>query len=205
MRPFFQDDARPVQYDTEFLDSRSPEMKTAGSGFCQPFLFQLWNSGKLAVSATVSAASVETSTAMEPATTTVKTSTAMKATITASETAAVEASAPAEIASAVTPARSPIEATPVIAASIETAAIVTAAVETSPVIAVIPGAGTDKHAVDKVVRAVVAIRRTTIRVIPIVAVSADRSGTVVRWTNSNADKHSLRVRRNCHREHANSQ
>src|SRR6266567_3400222 len=192
-------------------------MKTAGSGCCQPFLFQLWNSGKLPVSATVSAPTVETSTAMEPATTTVKTSTAvettgvasetaaMKATITASEAAAVEASAPAEIASAVTPARSPIEATSVIAASIETAAIVAAAVKTAPVIAAVPGAGADKHAVDKVVRAIVAVRSTAIRVIPVVAVGADRSRPVVRRTNSNADKHSLCVRRNRHREHANRQ
>src|SRR6266567_3436865 len=167
-------------------------MKTAGSGCCQPFLFQLWNSGKLPVSATVSAPTVETSTAV-------------KATITASEAAAVEASAPAEIASAVTPARSPIEATSVIAASIETAAIVAAAVKTAPVIAVMPGAGADKHAVDKVVRAIVAVRSTAIRVIPVVAVGADRSRPVVRRTNSNADKHSLCVRRNRHREHANRQ
>src|SRR6266700_2018724 len=193
-------------------------MKTAGSGCCQPFLFQLWNSGKLPVSATVSAPTVETSTAMEPATTTVKTSTAvettgvasetaaMKATITASEAAAVEASAPAEIASAVTPARSPIEATSVIAASIETAAIVAAAIEArAPVKAVEPWSSTDKHAVDKVVRAVVAIRRTTIRVIPVIAVGARRSRPVVRWADSNADKNSLCMGRNCHRKHANRQ
>ncbi len=168
--------------------------------------------------ATVSAATVETSTAMEPATTTVETSAAvettgvasetpaaMKATITASEAAAVEASATAEIASAVTPARPPIEATSIIATSIETAAIVAAAIETAPVIGVIPGAGTDKHAVNKVVRAVVAIRRATIRVIPVVAVGADRSRPVVRRTNSDADKHSLCMRRNRRREHANCQ
>src|SRR6266700_2256403 len=167
-------------------------MKTAGSGCCQPFLFQLWNPGKLPVSATVSAPTVETSPAMEPAATAVETSAAvkatgvaseptaaMKATITASEAAAVEASAPAEIASAVTPARSPIEATSVIAASIETAAIVAAAVKTAPVIAAVPGAGADKHAVDKVVRAIVAVRSTAIRVIPVVAVGADRSRPVV--------------------------
>src|SRR6266700_2791825 len=194
-------------------------MKTAGSGCCQPFLFQLWNPGKLPVSATVSAPTVETSPAMEPAATAVETSAAvkatgvaseptatMKATITASEAAAVEASAPAEIASAVTPARSPIEATSVIAASIETAAIVAAAIEArAPVKAVEPWSSTDKHAVDKVVRAVVAIRRTTIRVIPVIAVGARRSRPVVRWADSNADKNSLCMGRNCHRKHANRQ
>jgi hypothetical protein len=70
---------------------------------------------------------------------------------------------------------------------------------------VIPGARADKHAVDKVVRAIVAVGRATIRVIPVIAVAANRSRTVIGRAHSNADNHSLCVGRNCQCKHANRQ
>jgi hypothetical protein len=49
-----------------------------------------------------------------------------------------------------------------------------------------PRTRADKSAPDKVVRAIVAVRRACIRGIPIVAVGADRSWPDVAWHNSNS-------------------
>jgi hypothetical protein len=57
-------------------------------------------------------------------------------------------------------------------APIPTSAVVTAPVVTAPVVAVVPGAGADKYAADEPIRAVVAVRRTSIGIIIIVAVGA---------------------------------
>jgi hypothetical protein len=133
----------------------------------------------------------------------VKATAAVEATITASEAAAVEA-----LALASAKAASPIIETtpPVESAAVITAAIVTATVETrTPIKAVEPRAGADKEAVCKVVWAVVAVRRAIIWVIPVVAVGANRSRPVVARTNSDADNHSLRVRRSCRRQCENRQ
>jgi hypothetical protein len=72
-------------------------------------------------------------------------------------------------------------------------------VTSATVEAVEPRAGSNEDAAREPARAVVAIRRARIRVIWVVAVSADRSGTVSR-ANSNSDSDAdsyLRVRVRC--------
>jgi hypothetical protein len=83
--------------------------------------------------------------------------------------------------------------------------VVATTIETAPVIAVIPRAGANENSTHKIVWPVVAVRRASIRVVSIVAVGAYRSGTVVGRADSNADNHSLRMRRNRCQEHANCQ
>jgi hypothetical protein len=99
--------------------------------------------------------------------------------ISAPEAAVVKAPAPAKAASAKTAS---LEATSPEAASVEVATAETA----SEKAAMEPRAGADKDAADKVVWTVVAIRRTRIWVIPIVTVGANRSGSYISGTNSNA-------------------
>jgi hypothetical protein len=70
---------------------------------------------------------------------------------------------------------------------------------------VIPGAGANKDPINKPIRAIVAVWGTTVRVIPVVAVGANRAGTVIAGADSNADNYSLRVGRNCQRKYANGQ
>jgi hypothetical protein len=83
------------------------------------------------------------------------------------------------------------EATPVVAAS-----VVTAPVEPVTVVAVIPGADADEHAINEPIWAVVAVRRASVGVIIIIAVSANwRWAVVNRAANANADYHSLRMRK----------
>ncbi|OLB20643.1 MAG: hypothetical protein AUH16_04520 [Acidobacteria bacterium 13_2_20CM_57_7] len=78
-------------------------------------------------------------------------------------------------------------------APIETATVVTA----MSVVAVEPRARPDENAADEIVRAVIAIRRAGIRVITIVAISADRGRPYIRRANSNADDHSLGMGERC--------
>ena len=194
-------------------------MKTAGRGAASRFFLQTWNLDVLPVSPSVaataavksttptvrSAATLESaSTTMEPsasveptARTAVEPATAMKATITASEAAAVKPAAPETIATAET-ASATIEAAPPKVAIAETTTVETTSIE-----AMEPRAGANKEAIHKVVRTVVAVRRASIRVIPVVAVGAHRSRPVIARTNSNADNHSLRVRRSCRRQREN--
>jgi hypothetical protein len=119
--------------------------------------------------------------------------TAMKPTATVESTAIVEpaseASAikPAASAKAVSPAH---KATAVIAATVESGPAIEAAV---PVVAVEPGASANENAADKPVRAVVAVRRTGVGVIVIVAVGADGRWAVVTGAHSHADKNPLGV------------
>jgi hypothetical protein len=116
--------------------------------------------------------------AVEPATT------AVEAMISAPEAAVVEAPVPAKAASvkAASAKTASLEATSPEAASVEVATAETA----SEKAAMEPRAGADKDAADKVVWTVVAIRRTRIWVIPIVTVGANRSGSYISGTNSNA-------------------
>jgi hypothetical protein len=104
--------------------------------------------------------------------------------ISAPEAAVVEAPVPAKAASvkAATAETASLEATSPEAASVEVATAETA----SEKAAMEPRAGADKDAADKVVWTVVAIRRTRIWVIPIVTVGANRSGSYISGTNSNA-------------------
>src|SRR5467141_557183 len=94
-----------------------------------------------------------------------------------------------------------IEATSVVPTS-----IITTTIEArTSVEAMKPRAGANENSTYKIVWPVVAIRRASIRVIPIVAVGAHRSRPVVGRADSNADNHSLRMRRNRCQEHANCQ
>jgi hypothetical protein len=82
---------------------------------------------------------------------------------------------------------------------VPTAAVVSA----TSVKAMEPGTGTDEDAANEVVRAVVSVRRTSVRVITIVAVSAGRAGTNV--ARANADIDALCVRGNCQGKRENCQ
>ena len=88
----------------------------------------------------------------------------------------------------------PIRAASIVIISIvETVAIIVAA---RSVVVVIPRTSTDKHAVHKPVRTVVAVRSACIRSIPIITVSTDRSWPhiAIRRANANVDDNSLRMR-----------
>ncbi len=183
-----------VHYDTEFPYSRLMKTKRLAVGCCQPSLSLDQELEILPVSA-----SVATATSMEPAATVESSAIAMEATITAPEattveTTMLEAFAPSETAVV-------IEITPPVVPT----TIVATTIETAPVIAVIPRAGANENSTHKIVWPVVSVRRASIRVISIVAVGAYRSGTVVGRADSNADNHSLRMRRNRCQEHANCQ
>jgi hypothetical protein len=129
---------------------------------------------------------------------------AMEATITAPEattveTTMLEAFAPSETAVV-------IEITPIVAPSVVPTSIITTTMEArTSVEAMKPRAGANENSTYKIVWPVVAVRRASIRVISIVAVGAHRSRPVVGRANSNADNHSLSVRRRCCHEHANCQ
>jgi hypothetical protein len=88
----------------------------------------------------------------------------------------------------------PPEAAPVVAPSVVTAPIIIASIEPVSVVAVIPGTCANEHAANEPIRAVVAVRRTSIGVIIIVAVSAYRRWAVVSRADANSDHHSLCMR-----------
>jgi hypothetical protein len=93
-------------------------------------------------------------------------------------------------------ARSTIEP----AATIEAAAVKSTAIETATVEAAMePGTGADEHASYKPIRAVVAVRRTIIRVIAVVAVGTNRSRAsvtvVARISHTDNDPLSIRKAR----------
>ena|SRR5438105_4748343 len=78
------------------------------------------------------------------------------------------------------------------------AAIKTTTVVTVPsVVAVEPRSSSDENASDEVVRAVIAVGNASVRVVAIVAISADRSRTYICRANTNADNHSLCVGERC--------
>jgi hypothetical protein len=113
--------------------------------------------------------------AVEPLTA-VKATATVESTVTA-EPAAMKPAVAAEPMAAPATVKSASEAAPVVAPS---------------VVAVIPRAGADKQAADEPIWAVEAVRRTSIGVIIVVAVSAYRRRAIV--TGANADHHSLRIR-----------
>jgi len=135
----------------------------------------------------MSAAAVAPSTAMETASAAVETTTAVEAMISAPEAAVVKAPASTKAASV---KAASAETASLEAASTETASVEVAIAETaSEKAAVEPRSGADKDATRKVVWTVVAVRRTRIWVIPVVAVGANRSGPYITGTNSNANGH----------------
>ena len=145
---------------------------------------------------------------MEPATATMESTTSTAVETTASVEAAIAAPEAAMIKSAAIEASASVKtASPIIETTspVESAAVVTASIVAGTVETMEPRAGTYKDATRKVVWTVVAVRRTSIRVIPVVAIGAHRSRAVVARTNSNADNHSLRVRRSCRRQRENRQ
>src|SRR5712664_2658645 len=135
------------------------------------------NWGELPMSAAPAAVGSTTSTAME-ASAAVEAFTTMEATAAMSESTTTGVT----VAAARVPVAAPVVAAVVIATPTSVIAISTAAV-----VAVVPRAGADKDAADKVVRTVVAVRRTRIWVIAVVAVGANRSGSYISGTNSNAN------------------
>ena len=85
----------------------------------------------------------------------------------------------------------PITAVSVVIVSVvEMAAIIVAA---RSVVAVIPRASADEHAVHKIIRSVIAIGGAGIRRISVITVSADGrwSRVTIRWANPNVDDNSL--------------
>ena len=119
-------------------------------------------------SATTAAVESATTTAVESATTAMEAIATVKpAAITATmESAAV--SAPVAVA-----AMTVVSAVTVISAAI----VATAAVESAAIVtAVVPGAGADEDAVDKVIRSVVAVGRAGVRIVVVVTVNAGWCG-----------------------------
>jgi hypothetical protein len=78
----------------------------------------------------------------------------------------------------------------VVAPVVEMAAVIVAA---RSVVAVIPRTRPDEHAVHKVIRSVIAVRGARIRIISVIAVSADWrwSHVTIHWANPNVDDYSL--------------
>lgn len=111
---------------------------------------------RLAVASAMGPTTVEAASAMEVAAA-VETTVAMEAFTAVSVTTAV-------IATATVVAMTVVAATPIM----------------RPVPAVEPGAGTNEDAVHEVVRAVVAVGRAGVRIVAVVAISADRG-----WTDGN--------------------
>lgn len=78
---------------------------------------------------------------------------------------------------------------------------VTRAEIAAPVKPVEPRAGSDKHATNEPLRAVVAVRRAGVGVVAIIAVRANRwRAVIIAGAHSNAHKHSLRVGKGCEEE-----
>jgi len=72
------------------------------------------------------------------------------------------------------------------------------AVETRPpIIAVEPGTRSDENAADEVVRAVIAVGRTGVRVVAIITIGTDRSGAYVSRAHSNTENDSLGMGEGC--------
>lgn len=208
MRQFSRGKSRPVHYDTRFPDSSSRKEKRLAVDSASRCNFQPRVSGQLPVSTPVGTA------AAVKAASTVKTPTAVETARTPSESAshrsvgetaaASSESGPATSEAgashkswAITKSGASNEAASAKAGSAEA----TMAEEfTPPTEAAEPRAGANKDATNEPIRSVVAIRRASVRVIPVVAISAGRRIPV--WANPNAN-HDLRLGRRCRWEHQN--
>jgi hypothetical protein len=135
------------------------------------------------------------------ATTTVETATAMIAASTVELTAAVEiataaiAVAAVELAAAVAAIETAFIAAATVVAVFATTIVSTAvAVSATVVAAPVPGAGADEDASSEPVRAVVAVGSAGVRIIVVVAVSADWRGAIVGGSaDTNAEGYALGV------------
>jgi len=135
---------------------------------------------QLAMAAAMASTTVETSSAMEPATTAVKAFASVEA------TAIAATAVPTTVAPSMPTATIVISAMAIVAAAavkaiviVESAAIIATTIEAVTVVAaVIPGASADEDAAEKVVRPVVAIWSASVRIVAVVTVGADW-----RWAN----------------------
>jgi hypothetical protein len=145
-------------------------------------------------------AAVRSATAVETAATmglsaAVEAVTAVELAASVEVTTATVAVAAVEVSAAI----AAIESAPVSAATViaSTASVTTvsAAVVAAPVISVIPGAGADEDAACEPIRPVEAVGGAGVRIIIVVAVSADRRGAVIgRGANSDAEGDALGLR-----------
>ena len=86
-----------------------------------------------------------------------------------------------------------VAAAPIVAATIVTSTVEAAAVVRTAIVAVKPGAGTDKDAIHEPVWAVVAVRRASIRIVVVITVGADGSRPIIWASYSDADEHALGI------------
>jgi len=143
---------------------------------------------------------------MESAGTSAEIPAAVKATIAISGTTVLEPSAPFKAAIAISEGAVLESLVPFKPASIISASVIAPTVESgTPVEPMKPWARANKDAAYKVVWTVVAVRSASIRVISIVAIGAYRSRAYISRADSNADNHSLRMRRSRGCKHANGQ
>lgn len=125
---------------------------------------------------------------------------AAKSTITSVEvTSAVESAVTAEAfvlkpATAAIPILTIVIAPAVVATTVEAGAPIKVG---PPVIAVEPRPSSDENAADEVVRPVITIGCAGVRVVAVVAISADRGRPYICRANSNTDNHSLCVGERC--------
>jgi hypothetical protein len=79
-------------------------------------------------------------------------------------------------------------------AAAEAAPVPASAIVSTAPIPVVPRAGADEHAIKEPIWAVVAVRRTSIGIIIVVAISANRRWAIIAGAHANAYHHSLCVR-----------
>ena len=152
-------------------------------------------------STTMAPAAPMKSIAMEAASS-VKTASSVETAASVAAAVAVIKSAPIPVA--IVPAPAVISAVTIVTVSVSPIAMSVVSVAGISVIAVVPRTCADEDTADEIVRAVVAVGRARVGIIPIVAVSAYRSRPVVRGRpNSHADRDVLRTRRSCSHQRAN--
>jgi hypothetical protein len=121
--------------------------------------------------------------------------TAVELTASVEVTTATVAVAAVEVSAAIAAIESASVSAATVIASTASITTVSAAVVATPVIAVVPGAGADEDAAGEPIRPVEAVRGTGVRIIIVVAVSADWRGAVIgRGANSNAEGDALGLR-----------
>ena len=207
---FSRQDSRAVHYDREFQDSTPLKTKRPAVDAASRSNFPLLNPEKLPASSSVRTATVGTSAPMEAARAASGTPVAAEAVPAISSKAALVATAFVEAPSAAIEARTSVktssfEITSITTSIVTTTVVAATIVSASAVEAMEPWASADKDAAYKVVWSVVAVRRTSIRRIPVVAIFADGRCITVPWADSYSNNHSLCVRRECGRKHTNCQ
>lgn len=146
-----------------------------------------------------STTAMETSSSMKSAITTMEAVSSMKSPVATMETAlAVEPTITSE-ASAIKPVSAAIAITTTIVIPAVITTTIAPAIEVTTVESMEPRASSDEDSVYEPIRTVVAVRRTSVWVIIIVAISAhgSRTNVSISWANSNAHDDSLCVRERC--------